>query len=1101
VRNNVTEKNARPSANPFRHPAGAQIRSGLRHGAASSRSTDSSFPEIPATLSPEATRELIAAQREHQLELETQNDELRWTMEELDASRARFQDFYNYAPVGYVTVTELGLIVEANLTLGLLLGEPHAELIDRPISRHFLKEDQEIFHHFTKQLVATGEAQSCELRMLKRNNLVFWTQLAGTAAQDDGVPVWRLVVSDITARKTKEFQLQQVTERFELAVTGSSNGLWDWDFTTNTLFYSPRYKQLLGFTSDDPRFPDVYASFKNRLHPDDVQATEEAIQRAVIDGVPYRAVFRLKTEDDTWRWFEARGITLRNARDVATRFSGSISDITERKEAEDALAHERFLLQALLNQIPDYIYFKDRDSRFLRISRSLAASLGLTDPAQAVGKSDFDFFTAEHAQQAYEDEQLIIRTAEPLIREEKETRKNRADTWVSTTKVALRDDAGAILGIIGLSRDITAQRQTEKIMRQNKADLVEAQRVAQIGSWQWDAKNNVLTWSGELHRTFGQHHSTPLPDYTGQLNLYVKESAGRLDLAMKQALENGVPYEIDLELAPDGGRRRWVAAKGEPVRDERGEIVGLRGTIQEITDRKLAEGKLKLSDLVLKTISKGVLITGPDRIIVSVNKAFCTITGYSEADVLGRDCRLLQGPLTDLVTVEAVRLALLHGTDYSGEILNYRKDGSTYWNDLAISPLRDERGQLTHFIGVIRDITERRRTEAALLQAKAGAESANLAKSEFLATMSHEIRTPMNGVIGFTDLLLETNLDETQRNFVGLLKTSSHTLLGILNDILDFSSLESGQMSLQTTECDAAQLVAEQAAVYEPQARSHGLEWNVSRPRASSTLIIADPLRVRKILGYLLSNALKFTKQGRISIELSQVKIAGRPQLRIKVIDTGIGVSRPQQEKLFQSFTQADGSTTRLYGGTGLGLALSKKLVDLTGGQIGFESEAGHGSTFWFTLPQPEPKATATQKLSPTTSASARLLDVLVVEDNFVNQQLAKFHLMKQGCKVTVASNGAKGIEMVQSEKYDLVFMDCMMPDMDGYEASIAIRQWEQQNQNGPLTRLPIIALTANAMPGDRGKCLAAGMDDYLAKPIVAEQLARVIEKWRPHES
>lgn len=804
-----------------------------------------------ASMTPEAIRQTLHQVRTHQLELETQNKELRRVITELDASKARYFDFYNFAPVGFVTVSELGTILEANLTFGLMLGVPHSTLVNQSIFRLFFKLDQDTYYHLGKKLVDTGEPQSCELRMLKHHGDYFWVQLKAVAAQHDGTPAWRLVVSDISVRQKRETELQHVTERFELAVAGSNDGLWDWDFTTNTVFYSPRFKQLLGFSPDDPRFPNVYSSLRKRLHPDDFQSTEDAIQRAVIDGVPYRAVFRLQTAAGDWRWFEARGATLRNENNSATRLSGSISDITDRKNAEE-------------------------------------------------------------------------------------------------------------------------------ILRQNELALKEAQRLAHIGSWYWNAVSDIQIWSDELYKIFAHDRSAPLPNFEQHLRIYTQESGRLLTATVEKAMQTGEPYEIDLEQACTDGKQRWVTARGESVRDPEGRIVGLRGTVQQITERKLAE--------------------------------------------------------------------------------------------------------------------------QALLQAKALAESASRAKSEFLATMSHEIRTPMNGVVGFTELLLDTALDEQQRQFVELLRNSSSTLLSVINDILDFSSIESGQMSLVPIECDAGQLIEEQAAIFEPQARSLGLEWSVNLSLAPSRLIRADPVRFRKICGYLLHNALKFTKHGRIGIVLHPMRKGGRSQLCISISDTGIGIPRENQAKLFQSFSQADGSSTRVYGGTGLGLAISKKLVELMGGQIGFESEAGRGSTFWFTVPDVAAKAgpAAQPHLStnPTQSGEVRPLDVLVVEDNFVNQQLAKHHLQRLGCTVTVAAGGAKAVELVRSQRYDLIFMDCMMPEMDGYETTGIIRKWEQQNRTHP--HLPIIALTANAMAGDRERCLSSGMDDYLSKPIVAVQLAQMIEKWRP---
>jgi PAS domain S-box-containing protein len=829
------------------------------------------------------------------------------------------------------------------------------------------------------QAIGGGEVWHGDICNRANNRSLFWvaTTIVPLGTHEGKIAKFIAIQTDITERKRKESELQKITERFELAVAGAASGLWDWDFTTNTVFYSPRYKALLGYAPDDASLPNNYTAFKSRLHPDDAVATEAAIQRTVLEGGTYQVIFRLQTATGAWRWFEGSGACARNENNVAARIAGSIIDITERKQAEDALVYERFLMQALMEYVPDYIYFKDRGGRFINTSRSHALALGVSDPAHVPGKTDFDFFTLEHARQANADEQTVIASGQPLTKEEKETRADRPDAWVSTTKVPLRDPAGNIIGTFGISRDITERKRVEETLRQNELALNEAQRLAHIGSWQWDAVKNSLIWSDELYTIFAQDRDRPLPNYEEHLKIYTPESSKKLTAIVEQAMQTGAPYEVDLEQSSTDGLRRWVVARGEAVRDGNGRIVGLRGTVQQITERKQAEN--------------------------------------------------------------------------------------------------------------------------ALLLAKAEAESANRAKGEFLATMSHEIRTPMNGVIGFTDLLLDTALDQQQRKFVEMLKSSGHTLLTVINDILDYSKIESGKVSLEIVECNAEHLVQEQVALFDPQSRSRGLALEVIRHPAASPLILTDPTRFRQILGNLLGNALKFTKAGKITVRLDRGKNGDRPQLRVSITDTGIGIPLEQQPQLFQRFTQADNSTTRLYGGTGLGLAIGKGLVELMGGQIGCDSAPGRGSTFWFTMPQP-PQAVTSEKPPPgaeaKSAATVRSLATLVVEDNFINQELAKYHLTKLGCTVTVATGGTSALELVKRNHYDLIFMDCMMPEMDGYQTTRALRDWENENPAEP--RHPIIALTANAMPGDRELCLESGMDDYLSKPIVSAQLAAVIEQWGP---
>ncbi|WP_166415853.1 PAS domain-containing hybrid sensor histidine kinase/response regulator [Cochlodiniinecator piscidefendens] len=499
---------------------------------------------------------------------------------------------------------------------------------------------------------------------------------------------------------------------------------------------------------------------------------------------------------------------------------------------------------------------------------------------------------------------------------------------------------------------------------------------------------------------------------------------------------------------------------------------------------KEQEAQARNLALVAENANDSVVICDPNGRITWVNATFTKVTGYTPEDAIGSDVgELLNAPETSQETIEKIINASMNSEAIRVEVLNKTKSGARIWIEANITPVFDDNGHHIMNVSVERDISEAKKREQELAEAKQETERVAGVKAEFLATMSHEIRTPMNGIIGMADLLSQTELNTEQMSFVKTITESGESLLTIINDILDISRLDAGKMQFEMSVFEPKSVILSSVNLLEPIATKKGLELIAKFDDEQIPHLIGDRGRLRQILINLIGNAIKFTEQGHVSVNISGTDKGSEYSLNIAITDTGIGIDDNKQAKIFEMFSQANGETTRRFGGTGLGLSISRLLARQMNGDITLKSKTGIGSTFSFEISMEKAKEISSPRGSDqeTMRELPNDLHIIVAEDNKTNRFLLRKILAPLGGDIQFADNGQIAVDMFQTRLPDLVLMDVSMPVMNGIEACKEIRAYEDALG---LNTIPIVALTANAFEEDREKCLSAGMSGFLTKPI-----------------
>ena len=761
------------------------------------------------------------------------------------------------------------------------------------------------------------------------------------------------------------------------------------------------------------------------------------------------------------------------------------------KQAE--LSDQLLFVEVLIDALPNAVFYKGADARFLGCNRAFEAAFGVQrDALRGKRILDVDIFpVAERGTYHAEDQHLIAATG-AVAREQAIVFADgqRHDTLYWAQGFRLAD--GQPGGLLGVVVDITELKAAERRARDAEAQLNRILESSPIGVVITGDKHLPLFANGPACAMAGlpRHVFMQMP----MLARYVDPDQR---LAALAALDAGEPVrDREVAMRRQDGSVYWVLLSMERGWFE-GQPVVLSWTY-DITERRAAARQIRKLSLAVEHSPVMVVIARRDGAVEYVNPHFTQVTGHALGDLATGlpEARDADDRARD-VQAEAWQ-ALSVGEEWRGECQLRRHDGSWVWVSLAVSGLAENDGRISHGVWVLEDVSARRAAELALREAKQLAEEATQAKSRFLANMSHEIRTPMNAIIGLSHLCLGTRLDPTQRDYVDKIHRAGTALLGVINDVLDVSRVEAGRLPLDASPFSLDEVLDQLVGLFGEQARSKQLALLVSVSPSVPGRLVGDAMRLGQVLTNLVGNAIKFTERGEVALTVrAEARHGDRVRLQFAVRDTGIGLSPNQVEDLFQPFAQADASTTRKFGGSGLGLSICRHLVRLMGGDVAVHSEPGVGSTFLFEVDLGVADEAAPAAERAPDAADLGGLRVLVVEDNPVNLLIAETLLAEQGVTVETAGNGREAVDRMQRTDLpavDAVLMDVQMPEMDGLEATRLLRA------DPRFATVPILAMTAHAMADERAACLAAGMNDHLTKPVDPPRFLATLARWTGRE-
>ncbi|MFB2939430.1 PAS domain S-box protein [Aerosakkonemataceae cyanobacterium BLCC-F154] len=1016
-------------------------------------------------------------------------------------------------PAWIATLAE-GRCIDINESFSKVLGFSRIQAIGKTCVEMGLWDDLRDLQQFRESLLLYRKINDFEVVFHTKSGEARTVLLSARISYLEDQDCVIGVLSDISDRKRSEMErqkaeiaLRESEMRYRILSEVSPVVIFRLDLQFNCLYVNDRWSQMTG----KPKEAALGYGWMAALHPDEREKmlARWSAQRSPLSSsnvIVNTDEGRHLRPDGTIGWYYAQVVPEIDATGQVVGLVGSLTDITDRKQAEIAL--------------------KESENRFLELSEASPANIYIL-----VRRLDGSFYF-EHLSRAIEtiheiSSELILENANLLFDCIHPEDRTGYETAVEVSRESLQPfqyewrivtSSGKIKWLQGNSRpkarengeivwygvviDITDRKTAQLALQESEARLREAQRVAQVGSWELDVATRKSKWSEQMFRIVGLDPSQPEPSFTEIQEIVPAEDRDKLAAAVERAIAEGIAYEVEHRLCCPDGSIRYIVSKGQTILDRQQRVIKLYGTGLDITDRKLAElalqAKTEELDRFFSVALDLLCIADTDGYFHRLNQEWERTLGYSLSELEGSSFWDYVHP-DDLESTLGAVADLINQKQVINFVNRFRCfDGSYCWIEWRSFPI----GKLIY--SAARDISDRKQVEQELQQAKEAAEAANQAKSAFLATMSHELRTPLNAILGFAQLMnRDATLNPDYQNYMKIIHSNGNYLLKLINEILELSKIEAGRIFLEKKAIDLFEFLQSLHTTFSQQVSNQELQVNLEIFPQVPQYIITDPQKLQQVLINLIGNAIKFTKKGKVTLRVSLEFPESFLSLRFEVEDTGVGIAPEDLKMIFDAFAQAPAGR-QTEEGTGLGLTISRKFIQLMGGKITVNSNLGKGSTFAFTLPVKITTETSVQPKQPKQQViglapNQPIYRILIVDDNAGNRLLLVKLLEKVKLEVKEAVSGEDAFWLWQQWHPDLILMDLRMPGINGYETTKLIRAAEQKNQEVESAAIDrptiIIALTAQASVSDRAQALAAGCNDYISKPFEVETLFHKIAK------